>query len=89
MLSLIAGIIILIIVVLALAKSLLANQEPDVEYEDDDYPVDARDIKYAAVPPEHARRAHDPADAMIDDFVLQDTVDEEHDLTGVWEEDER
>jgi hypothetical protein len=88
MLSLIAGIIILIIVVLALAKSLLANQELGGEFEDDEYPEDAEVIEYPAVAPERARRAHDPADKTIDDFVLQDAVDEDHDLTGVWEDDQ-
>jgi len=92
MLSLIGGILILIIVLLALVKSLLAHSEPGALAEDEDYPEDVEDIEnvgYADAVPGQGRRVHERADEMIDDFVLQDAVDEEHDLTGVWEDEGR
>ena len=86
MTSFLVGIIVLVAVTLAVARSLIAERsrgpsDPDGNYgrypDSPAYTEPANDVRI--------KRRRD-GDDMVDDFVLQDAVEEDEHLTGVWEE---
>ena len=87
MTSFLVGIAILILAVLALSRSLFGARDPD-SVEDNSYDSLRADEfpSHAALPDRPGSRRE--ANAMVDDFVLQDAVDEQHDLTDLWDDDE-
>jgi hypothetical protein len=87
MTSFLVGIAILVIVVLAVSRSLLGQRDPD-GLEENDYDNQETDgLRRRTEFPDRpdARRE---ANAMVDDFVLHDAVDEDHNLTDMWDDDE-
>ena len=87
MTSFLVGIIILIVVALALGRSLLAGRAGGQLPGDGDYAHDpVIDAEPAWTGPPGRGRTDDPA-AMIDDFVVRDAVGEEHDLTCAGDDD--
>lgn len=90
MTSFLVGIIVLIAVTLAVSRSLVSDRSRDETETDRDY----REDRGASSPtepddPPRARTRKSPdasTDATVDDFVLQDAVEEDESLTGVWDD---
>ena len=90
MTSFLVGIIVLIAVTLAVSKSLVADRSRGEAETDRDHDEDrgaSRHTEPDALPLPRTRKTAGPsANATVDDFVLQDAVEEDEYLTGVWED---
>lgn len=86
MTSFLVGIIVLVVVTLAIARSLIAERSRSPSDPDGDYGRAPDSPAYTESADDVRMKRRKGADEMIDDFVLQDAVEEDEHLTGVWEE---